>query len=620
MTRKFTLKDLKHENRITGTRIYIAGALMLLLGILLIGRMFYLQVIKHDHFKTLSQHNRVKIQALPPIRGLIFSRDNVLLADNRPSFSLELIPELVEDLDEVIAKLHEHVQIEPSDIKRFKQLLKKKRRFENIPLRFNLTDEEVARISVNRHLFPGIDVVARLNRYYPLGANLAHVIGYVGMIDEEEIKQLDTSNYSGTTHIGKLGVEKAYEDLLHGRVGYQQVEVNAQGRVIRVLDRTPPEPGKNIHLTLDVSLQNSAVSELQGKRGAIVAIEPASGGILALVSSPGYDPNLFVNGIDTLSYQSLLNSKGAPLLNRALQGKYPPGSTIKPFIGIIALNSGVRVPTDETWCPGWFSIPGREHKYRDWKKEGHGHTNLNRAIARSCDVYFYSLAFDMGINRLQPAMETFGFGKIAGIDIGGEVLGLMPSREWKRKTTGQVWFPGETVIIGIGQGSTLVTPIQLTTATTILANRGKIIKPHLLDELSDPVTNEVKSHPVALTGNSVTVNEPEYWDIIIDAMVDVVHGAGGTARQSGLGAKYKFAGKTGTAQVFSLPQDEEIEAEDIPEELRDHALFIAFAPVEEPKIAISIIVENGGNGSTGAAPIARRLFDHYLSKLDKRQG
>ena len=612
MAQQFTLKNPNQEARLVHKRIYIAGALVLLLTIILLLRVFYLQVMQHDHFTTLSQHNRVKIEPIAPTRGLIFSSDGVLLADNRPSFSLEVIPELVEDIDKTIQELKQFVNIQENDIRRFKEQRKRKRRFENIPLRLNLTDEEVARVSVNRHLFPGIDVVAGLNRYYPVGMNLAHTIGYVGMINEQELDSLDASNYSATTHVGKLGVEKAYEDLLHGQVGYQQVEVNAQGRVIRVLDRTPPKPGRNIYLTLDVSLQNLAVQALDGKRGAIVAITPDSGGVLAMVSSPSYDPNPFVNGIDSRSYKQLLGSKSSPLLNRALQGKYPPGSTIKPFIGLAALEYGLREANQESWCQGWYMLKGNDHRYRDWKREGHGKSTLISAIAESCDVYFYELAHDLGIDRIHAGLVQFGFGEKTGIDIGGESIGLVPSQEWKKRVYGQVWFPGETLILGIGQGSALTTPMQLATATAAIANHGHIMKPRLLSEARDSLNNEVVAKGEDIVSKSVNLTRIEHWDQIIHSMKEVVHGVGGTARRAGLNARYEFAGKTGTAQVVAIAQDEEYKEEELPEEHRDHALFIAFAPVDSPQIAIAIIVENGGSGSTSAAPIARTLFDHYL--------
>ncbi len=587
---------------------------MFLLGMLIVIRVFFLQVVMHDHFTTLSQHNRVKIQPIAPIRGLIFSSDGVLLANNRPSFSLEIVPEQVDEMDKIIEDISSLISIDSNDIERFRKLSKKKHRFVSIPLKFNLSDDEVAKLSVNRHRYPGVDVVAGLNRFYPLAEKMAHVSGYVGVINEEELVVLDASNYKGTTHVGKLGVEQAYEDLLHGKVGHRQVEVNATGRVIRVLDRTAPVSGKNIYLTLDASLQNLAVDALSEKRGAIVALDPVSGGVLALVSSPGYDPNPFVNGIASKAYKRLLDSSDAPLLNRALQGKYPAGSTIKPFLGLGALDYGMRHLLDETWCQGWYSLKGSTHRYRDWKKEGHGHTNMINAIAQSCDVYFYALAHEMGIDKMHEALDKFGFGEKTDIDIVGEVVGLNPSREWKRRAYGQAWFPGETLIVGIGQGSSLVTPIQLAVATASLANRGKLVRPHLFANARDSITNEIVDEYLSTESSTVEIENLEHWQQIINSMTEVMHGARGTARRAASGASYRMAGKTGTAQVIAIAQDEEYEADEVPEELRDHALFIAFAPVEEPKIAMVIIVENGGSGSSSAAPIARRLFDHYLEE------
>ncbi len=612
MPPEFHLKDPNYEYRLISRRIYIGGLLMFLLGLLIVVRVFFLQVVMNDHFSTLSQHNRVKIQPIAPIRGLIYSSDGVLLANNRPSFSLNLVPERVEDMDATLESLAAHVVLEESDISRFKKQLRKKRHFVSVPLKFNLTDDEVARLSVNRHRFPGVEVVAGLNRFYPFSDKMAHVTGYVGMIDEDELAELDKSNYKGTTHIGKLGVEQAYEELLHGKVGHRQVEVNATGRVIRVLDRTAPVSGKDIYLTMDASLQELAVKTMEGKRGAIVAIDPRNGGILAMVSSPGYDPNLFVNGIDSKSYRSLLSSKDTPLLNRALQGKYPPGSTVKPFFAFGALEYGLRQKSDETWCKGWFSLKGSSHRYRDWKKEGHGHINMINAVAQSCDVYFYSLAHDMGIDRVHQLMDRFGFGKKTGVDIVGEVAGLNPSQEWKRKALGQAWYPGETLIVGIGQGSSLATPIHLAVATSALANRGKRVTPHFFSSARDSITNEVvDTYKVEQTG-PIPSQDPEHWQHVIDSMMEVTHGVRGTARRVGSKAEYRMAGKTGTAQVIAIAQDEEYDKDEVPEEFRDHALFVAFAPVEEPKIVLSIVVENGGSGSSGAAPIARILFDHYL--------
>ena len=587
---------------------------MFLLGMLIVIRVFFLQVVMHDHFTTLSQHNRVKIQPIAPIRGLIFSSDGVLIANNRPSFSLALVPEQVDDIDQTIEALKKLIEINASDLDRFRKQLRKKHLFSSVPLKFNLNDDEVAKLSVNRLRYPGIEVVAGLNRFYPLAEKLAHVSGYVGMIDEDELASLDTSNYKGTSHIGKLGVERAYENQLHGKVGYRQVEVNATGRIIRLLERTAPVSGNNIYLTLDASLQNLAVEALTDKRGAIVAIDPEDGGVLALVSSPGYDPNPFVNGIDIMSYKKLLASKDTPLLNRALQGKYPPGSTVKPFFAIGALEYGLRNFSEETWCQGWYSLKDSTHRYRDWKKEGHGHTNLVKAIAQSCDVYFYALAHDMGINRIHELLDRFGFGKKTNIDIVGEVVGLNPSQEWKRKSYGQAWYPGETLIVGIGQGPSLVTPLHLAVATAAIANRGKLVRPHLFASARDSITNELVNEYTPGEMGSIELKDDKHWKQVIDSMVEVMHGLRGTARRVGADAAYTMAGKTGTAQIVSISQEEEYEADLVPEELRDHALFIAFAPVDQPKIALAIIVENGSSGSSGAAPIARILFDHYLQE------
>lgn len=615
MAKEFALKDQDHESSLIARRVHISAFIIFLLIIMIISRIFYLTVLQHDHYSTLSQSNRVKITPIPPIRGLIYSRDGVILAENKPTFSLGVVPEQIDDLDETIEQLQEIVSIEESDIERFKKAVKKKRRFENIPLRLNLNKEEVALFAVNRHRFPGVDVVAGLNRYYPLGEKLVHTIGYVARIDDDDVKRLDESNYSGTTHIGKLGIEKSYESLLHGDVGHQQVEVNAQGRVIRVLDRTAPKPGENIHLTIDLSLQQIAIDALENRRGAIVAMDPRNGDVLTFVSSPGYDPNKFVNGIDSKSYNLLLASKDKPLINRVIQGKYPPGSTVKPFMGLIGLENGVRVNSDESWCPGWFSLKGHEHRYRDWKKQGHGHTDLHKAIMQSCDVYFYTLAYELGIDRIYEGMSRFGFGQITGIDIGGEKKALMPSREWKRKAIGQAWYPGETLILGIGQGYALATPLQLAKATATLANKGHIIRPRLVSSTSNSITNEVNALPNQ-SESKITLSNSVYWDDVITSMKDVVHGIGGTAWRSGLNAEYNFAGKTGTAQVIGIAQDKEYKKEEIAEEFQDHALFIAFAPVEAPRIAIAIIVENGGGGSKTAAPIARKMFDHFMNNRD----
>ncbi len=598
-------------------RIYLTAALMLITTVLILLQIFYLQVVQHDHFTTLSKSNHIKILPVVPSRGLIFSSDGILLADNRPSFTIEIVPERVADVDSVIDQLSRLITITPDDIQRFRELKKRARRFEGIPLKLNLDDEEVALISVNRHLLPGVDLVANLSRYYPLANSLSHTLGYVGMIDVDEFEKLNKSNYRGTSYIGKSGIEKTYEDLLHGYVGYQQVEVNAQGRKIREIYKEPPEPSKDLYLTIDASLQILAIQALSGRRGAIAAIDTNTGAVLVSASSPGYDPNLFVDGIDRKIYADLLRSKDTPLLNRTLQGKYPPGSTIKPMLALGGLNLGLREPEIETWCPGWYSLRGSSRRYRDWKKQGHGHMDMANAISQSCDVYFYVLARDMGIDLIHKTLTDFGFGKPTGIDIGGEAAGLVPSTQWKREALGQPWYPGETLIAGIGQGATLATPIQLAVATAVIANRGKLVRPYLLSEVKDSATGRQVIRASAHEGKQVISVGVEDWDVIIHSMQEVVHGKMGTARSSGAGTEYQFAGKTGTAQVITIGQDEEYNEDEIPEEFRDHALFIAFAPVEEPEIALAVIVENGGGGSKTAAPIARELLDHYFRRHER---
>ena len=617
MAPQTTNKGLDWKINLVHRRIYLTAALVLITTVLILLQIFYLQVVQHDHFTTLSKSNHIKILPVVPSRGLIFSSDGILLADNRPSFTMEIVPERVADVDSVIDQLSRLITITPDDIQRFRELKKRARRFEGIPLKLNLDDEEVALISVNRHLLPGVDLVANLSRYYPLANSLSHTLGYVGMIDEDEFEKLNKSNYRGTSYIGKSGIEKTYEDLLHGYVGYQQVEVNAQGRKIREIYKEPPEPSKDLYLTIDASLQILAIQALSGRRGAIAAIDTNTGAVLVSASSPGYDPNLFVDGIDRKIYADLLRSKDTPLLNRTLQGKYPPGSTIKPMLALGGLNLGLREPEIETWCPGWYSLRGSSRRYRDWKKQGHGHMDMVNAISQSCDVYFYVLARDMGIDLIHKTLTDFGFGKPTGIDIGGEAAGLVPSTQWKREALGQPWYPGETLIAGIGQGATLATPIQLAVATAVIANRGKLVRPYLLSEVKDSATGRQVIRASAHEGKQVISVGVEDWDVIIHSMQEVVHGKRGTARSSGAGTEYQFAGKTGTAQVITIGQDEEYNEDEIPEEFRDHALFIAFAPVEEPEIALAVIVENGGSGSKTAAPIARELLDHYFRRHER---
>jgi penicillin-binding protein 2 len=607
------LKDHLFETRLIANRaillLVVAG---LLISILLV-RLLYLQVISHEHYTTLSEDNRVNLQPLPPNRGLIFDRNGILLAENMPSYRLEITPEQVDDMGATLSALEDIIEIRDYDRSRFEKLLARKPRFEAVPLRFHLNDEEVARFSVNRHRFPGVDITAGLARHYPQGPLAVHALGYVGRIDEKALKVLDSSNYRGTSHVGKNGIEKTYEDMLHGQVGLQQVETTAQGRIIRVLNRTAPVSGSNLYLTIDSHLQQATEAAFGDFSGSAVAIDPNNGDILAFVSLPTYDPNPFVNGIDYDDYAALRNNEKEPLFNRALRGQYPPGSTVKPFMGLAGLEMGITSEHSKTYCPGFYMLPGKDRKYRDWKRTGHGTVDLNSAITQSCDVYFYDLAQSMGIERIHDYLQHFGFGKAAGIDIQGELPGLLPSKEWKRSRRDQPWYPGETIITGIGQGFFLVTPIQLAVATAALANGGQILKPQIVRAEQEAGSGELLPHyPEVL--ETLTIDEQQHWDMVIDSMIDVVHGARGTARSIGKDSPYKIAGKTGTAQVFGLKEEEKYDAEAIAEKLRDHALFIAFAPIDDPKIAVAVIVENGGGGGSVAAPIARIIMDAYLEK------
>lgn len=605
-----TFKDHIIEARLFTGRAIISTICVLILLLILLLRLAELQLLRHERFTTMSMDNRVRVEPIPPTRGLIYDRNGVLLAQNLPTYSLEITPEQVKDLDQTLTQLGEMLEINPGDIKRFNRLKKQRRRFDRIPIRTRLSEEEIAKFSVNRHRLPGVEIQAKLLRTYPLGEETAHVLGYVGRISEKELQNLDASNYSGTSHVGKNGVEKFYEKELHGKVGTRRVEVNALGRAIRVLESEPPTPGANLYLSLDVELQREAIDALGEENGAIVAINPANGSILAMVSNPGFDPNLFVNGISTENYNALQNSPDKPLFNRALRGRYPPGSTAKPFIGLAGLELRATTKGKVEHCQGYFQLPGVEHKYRDWKKWGHGAVDIEKAIVESCDVYFYDLANKLGIDNIHNFLSRFGFGKSSGIDINGEITGLLPSQKWKRRTRGESWYTGETLLIGIGQGYFLATPIELASATATLATRGLRYPPRIVEAIQ---TSEKERPKLVQIDNQeqLPVRDIRNWNHIIDAMTKVIDGPHGTAK--GIHTdKYKIAGKTGTAQVFSIKQDETYDEEKIEKKMRDHALFIAFAPTDKPRIAVVVIVENGGHGSSVAAPIARRIMDRYL--------
>lgn len=610
---QFDLKDHLRETQLFTNRTIVAIVGITLVSLAIIIRMLYLQVVGHEHYTTLSQNNRVSLVPLAPTRGLIFDRNGTILAQNLPAFSLEIVAERVKGktMDQLIKELAELVEVSDRDIDRFKEQLQQQRRFQPATLRFRLSEEEVARLAINRHRFPGVEVQARLVRYYPQTTLAAHAVGYVGRISEKDEATIDTASYAATTHIGKQGIEKAYENVLHGTVGYQQVETNAYGRMVRVLDRIEPTPGKNLVLTLDADLQRTAREAMGEEAGAVVAINPKNGEILTLVSTGDFDPNLFINGIDRKSYKELQEGATRPLFNRALQGQYPPGSTFKPFVALAGQELGATDASRTVFCRGWFSLKGSSHRYRDWKKEGHGLTDLKKAVTESCDVYFYDLAQTIGVDRLHDYLIQFGFGQRTGIDISGESPGNLPSTAWKRKTYKQPWYLGETLITGIGQGYTLVTPLQLAVTTATLANRGQYNQPHLLGEIINSATEQKAFTPEHPSTTIAKINSNS-WDEVIAGMINVVHSDRGTARRIAHGQPYQIAGKTGTAQVAGIKQGEKYNEAETPKHLRDHALFISFAPADNPTIAVAVIVEHGGHGGSVAAPIAGAVIDRYL--------
>ena len=609
MLPQFDLKDSQLESRIFGSRTIIAICLvMVLLGLILM-RYYALQITAYEVYRTQSERNRVQLQPLPPKRGLIYDRNGVLLADNRPSYVLSVVRERVGDLDVALSELQTLLPVSARDLENFHKKVNRSRPYEPVPLRFRLTENERALLAVNRFRLPGVVVEAQLLRHYPYGELFSHALGYVGRISEEEVQALDETDYRGTFYVGKVGVEKFYEDILHGDVGYQNVESNAHGRVLRVLERFLPVTGKDLTLSLDYRVQLAAFDALGDRRGAVVAINPLSGEVLALVSTPGFDTNLFVNGISYEDYNALRDSLDVPLFNRAIQGSYPPGSTIKPFMAMAGLQSGLVTPESTVADPGWYSLPGDSHRYRDWilRIRGTGHAplvNMKMAISESCDVYFYDLARRLTIDRMAEYLHPFGFGERTGVDTTNERAGILPSTRWKRGAMNQPWYPGETISAGIGQGYMLASPLQLAVATGVMASKGQRRIPHLV--------MAVDGEPLPVTSLDPLVAPAEYWDAIFDGMREVVHGRNGTAKALAQGIAYEMAGKTGTAQVIGIAQNAVYNEADVSERHRHHGLFIAFAPIEAPTIAVGIIVENGG-GSSAASPIAREVIDAWLS-------
>lgn len=607
--RRDTLKNPEQELRIFRVRALLAVLVVIVLTSLLVGRLGYLQIVQHDLYSTRSEKNRVRVEPLPPNRGLIYDRNGVLLAENRPTYNLTLVRERVDDLDDTLALLVGLLELPEEEIEAFQVRSRQRQRpFQPALLMSDLSEEQIARLAVNRHRLPGVEVEAQLLRYYPNAEVMAHALGYVGRINAEELQGLDPGRYAGTHFIGKTGVERFYETELHGEAGLRKVETNARGRVLRELGRTDPVPGANLTLTLDRSLQMLAYELLDGRRGSIVAIVPNTGEILAMVSTPGFDSNQFVTGIDVASYRALQEDIDLPLFNRAIRGHYPPGSTIKPFLALAGLVEGVITPDSTINDPGFYQLPNDSRRYRNWLRWGHGRVDMERSIAVSNNTYYYTLAHDLGIDKLHERMTNFGFGQRVAHDVQGESTGLMPSRDWKRARFNQPWYPGETLSVGIGQGYWQVTPLQLASATAALANRGHWVKPRLAQRIGEePVPAELPD-----TLPDIQLANDNWWDRVYSGMEKVLSGSEGTARRTGVGLEYRMGGKSGTAQVFSLGQDQRYNAEELEERLRDHALFMAFAPIEEPKIAVSVIVENAGGGSTHAAHLARAMTDAWL--------
>jgi len=623
-------KDHPQERRTFQFRALMAFLLVLIAMGALVSRMYFLQVVENDRYSAISDKNRIQLKPEKPTRGLIFDRSGVLIADNKPSYSVTVLKEeMGKDLQQIVAQVGDIIELSDRDLERFNKRLKRRRRpYESVMLRSRLTQQEIAKLAVNYHRLPGIRVESDLIRVYPYGETLVHAMGYVGRINERELKRVDEKNYSATNYIGKLGIEKFYESELHGTVGMRKVETNARGRVMRVLENIEPVPGKDLQLTIDLPLQQITEKLLKNERASVVAIDPKTGGILALVSTPGYDPNLFVTGISNKEYNALRESADLPLFNRAIRGGYPPGSTIKPITALAAIDSGT-VPVDYTvYDPGWYTIADDRYqrKYRDWKRSGHGKVDLNLALAQSCDVWFYDAGHKTGVDNISHYMDMFGLGKVTSLDLPEAIPAVLPSKSWKKRRYKQSWYPGDSLNLSIGQGYLVTTPLQLATTAMLLANRGVWRQPKLLMgfrevdssgqlSLIQPAKQESKPVP-----ENIQLNNPAHWEAVIAGMTAVMHGKRGTARKVGKDAPYLIAGKTGTAQVVGIKQGERYDASKLLKKHRDHALFIAFAPVDDPKIAIAVVVENGGEfgggGSSTAAPLARKILDAYLLGVD----
>ncbi len=595
------------EKHLIQNRLMVAAIGGACLLILLVVRLIWLQLIETERFQTASEANRLQTLPVSPARGLIVDRNGLILAENRPNLQLLLVPEEVDDIDVMVSEVRSRIEFTDGDAERFAKNLKSRRRPRDpVVVKDDLSESEAALIAVDLFQFPGLQIEARPTRFYPYGGLTAHSLGYVGRLSLNELQAIEESRYAGTETIGKSGVEKAYEDALLGQVGVERVETSARGQIMRSVDRDDPVPGADIPLHLDIGLTAKLYEALGDRRGAIVAMDPQTGGILGLASAPTYDANAFIGGISQAEYAALQVNQDTPLFNRALRGQYPPGSTIKPMLGLVGLHYGAVTWEKEISDRGFFQLSGDDHKYRDWKKWGHGRVNIEKAVIESCDTYFYEMAVRLGVDQMSEGMRWFGFGRRQGRDIQGDLPGILPSREWKRQARNQSWYLGETVISGIGQGFWVTTPLQLAAATTAMARRGNFIEPHF------SVLEDVDA------GAPVPLGDSMDWERMIDAMEDVLHGERGTARGAARGLNYRIAGKTGTVQVVGIAQEEEYEEEEIDERLRDHALFVGLAPADSPSIVLALVIENGGSGGTTAAPVARQIFDYWM--LERNEG
>ena len=604
------------EDAMVRQRLKLAGIIALILAAILLARLYSLQVSQYARYQTLSLDNHIRLQALSPVRGLILDRNGVVLAQNTAVYALKVTPERVPDMDLMLAEVGQIVDLSDREILAFKQRSSRRPGFKKQLLKTQLDDAEAAKFAVNEYRFPGVTLEAVLHRDYPFAELTAHFLGYVGRISEKDQNRLEEEKYKGISHTGKSGIEKQYERALVGSTGFEEVEIDAHGRTLRTISREGAIPGDNLRLTIDIELQREARRALGASRGAVVAMDPSNGEVLAMVSNPSFDPNLFVDGIDHATYSALRSLKDKPFLNRALHGRYAPGSTIKPVFAEVVIEEGID-PEESVFCPGWYMLPGSTRQYRCWKKTGHGRVDLHAAIEQSCDVYFYEMGKRLGIGQMSGVLKKFGLGSQSGVDLPGEPDGLVPSAEWKLATRNEPWYPGEDLITAIGQGFLMTTPLQLARVASILANRGSVVQPRLLMSKNDPLSGE----PEELNNKKNTRNlhiNTEAMDRVIRAMTAVMSSPRGTARMSGRRSAYSIAGKTGTAQVIAIAQGEEYDEDSLKEEFRDHALFIAFAPVENPKIAIAVVVENGGSGAGVAAPVARKVLDHFFLKALER--